>query len=326
MTIVPTAFTTPIVAPDSHAGYRAAPYLSISQYRFAPTSVATGGLVPGNASPAASSASSLAQLISRASAKMDEYVFHRADGSFAASLTVEQSTPLVKPDGSAVFLVNFKPLREIVGLEIGPTPSQLQPVDQSTANNIIIRQKSFTLTSYCTGAPVAWFGSWPSVNGVLIGLYSYVSGWPHLQLAGEATEGTKTLIVAPVVPEDSTLYAVYPGTPLTIKDGTDTETVVVSSVSGSTITTVSNLLYDHTPPAAPDFIPVTALPSSVEEAAISLTNVLVKAQGFRAQELPGSVGAASPIQRKAMGRAGVLGDWDLACSILKTFRTTFLHS
>jgi hypothetical protein len=325
---MPTAFTTPIVAPDAFAGYRSADYLSISQYRFAPTSVGTAGLVPGNADPATSSAASLAQVISRVSSMIDDYVFHRSDGSFAASLTVEQMSALVKPDGSLTFLVNYKPLRELVGLSIGPTVSSLSPVDQNTANTIQIRQKSFTLSSFCTGAPVAWFGPWPSINGYVIGLYSYVAGWPHLQLTADATEGTKTLTVAPVVPEDSALYAVFPGTPLTIKDGVSTETVVVSSVSGSTITTVANLLYDHdipTPPS-PDFLPVTALPSAVEQAAIALTNVLVKTQGFRAQELPGSMGTATAVQRKAMGRAGVSGDWDLAHQLLDPFKVSFLHS
>jgi hypothetical protein len=135
-----------------------------------------------------------------------------------------------------------------------------------------------------------------------------------------------TITVKPTVPYDTTLYNVLQGSALTIKDGGNTETVVVQSVSGLTLTLASPTQYLHTLPPAPDGVFVTALPAVVEEAAIALVSVNLKMQGSRAQQMPGALGAPSSGARLAMSRAGALGDWETACSNLKAFRSVFLHA
>jgi hypothetical protein len=326
---VPAAFSTPVTPPSTYQAYREAPYISPSQYRFSPTSVGTAGLVIQSNDTQADSTASLAQVIARASAWVDDYVFHADGSSLVSSLTVEAMSVVPKPDGSLVLLANLKPIRQLVGLAVGPAPSGLANLDSATAQDIVLGEKTITVPTYgISGAPVSWFGSWPvNAAGLVYCVYSYVAGWPHATLAAPAAAGVSTLQVNPPVAGDTTMWGVLPGTPLTIKDGANTEQVVVTEApTGLTLTLASPLQYDHTPPPAPDAIMVTALPSSIEEATILITNLLIKTQGFRAQQLPGSIGAANPGQQQAMARSGALSDMQLAEQLLQPYVVTFIHS
>jgi len=328
MAFVPTPFATPVVAPSTYQQGRKVSYITPSWYRFAPTSVGTRGLVIGSNDTQVDSTASLAQIISRASAWVDSHCFHGGDGSFAGSVTVEQDLVQIKPDGSIVLICNLKPVREVVGIALGGTPGNLTDIGPNTAGNVVLQGKTITLPAvYDSGNPTGWYGPWPSVNGMVMAVYSYVSGWPHSTLAADAAEGDSTLVVAPPVPGATQLYGAYAGSQLTIKDGQNTETVTLAAASDSlTLSLAAPLQYDHTVPEAPDAINVTAMPDDIEQATISMVNVLIKTQGMRAQQLPGSIGTASPQQQKAMSRAGALGDFEAACMILHPYRTTFLHS
>ena len=327
MAFVPTPFATPVIAPNTYQAYRAAPYISASQYRFAPTAVATNGLVQGSNDAQVDSTASLAQVISRASSWIDSYCFHRGDGTFVGSVSVEQMLATVKPTGSVSLLCNFKPIREVVGLAIGNSSAQMQNIGPNQAGSIIIGEKTINLiTTWNSGFPTAYYGPWPSTNGQVYVVYSYVSGWPHSTLAASATAGDTQITVNPPVPGATTLYGAYAGSALTIKNGANTEQVVLATApTGFTLDLVNPLMYSHAVPAAPDALMVTALPDAVEEACISVVNVLIKTQGMRAQVLPGSVGNASPTQRQALSRAGALGDFDLAEHLLKPYVTAYVH-
>ena len=327
MAFVPTPFATPVLAPNTYQAYRAVPYISPSQYRFAPTAVATNGLVIGSNDQQVDSTASLAQVISRASSWLDTYCYHRGDGSFVASVTVEQMLATVKPTGSVALICNFKPIREVVGLAMGTSSSQLQNIGPNQAGGIIIGEKTINLiTTWNSGFPTAYYGPWPSTNGQVYVVYSYVAGWPHSTLAANATAGDSTLTVNPPVPGATQLYGAYAGSALTIKDGANTETVVLASAAtGLTLNLASPLQYSHSVPQAPDSVMVTAIPAAVEEACISAVNVLIKTQGIRAQVLPGSMGVAAPGGRQAMSRAGALGDFELAEYLLKPYVVAYNH-
>lgn len=327
MTFIPTPLATPIVRPSAYSAYKAAAYLSCSEYRFAPTSVSTKGLVPGSTDGAVDSTASLAAVIARASKWMDDHCFHGDDGSLAASVAYEQMAVTMKPDGSLVLICNFKPIREVVGVGLGPTASQMSDIGQNAANNLLIGDKTITLPGgFCSGYPTPWFGPWPSINGVVIATYSYVAGWPHSFLTADASAGDMEITVTPAIASDLLLYGAYAGTALTIKDDANTETVFLASTpTGLTLDLVSPLQYGHTVPDAPDAIPVTALPAALEEACIAMVNVLIKTQGMRAQVLPGAIGQQPAGTQQAVARAGALGDFTLACKLLKPFVTTYRH-
>ncbi len=334
MTIfTPTPFASPVLAPNVVSTYRAASYITPSWYRYAPTAVSTFDLVPGSTNQASDSTFSLANVIARASAMMDEYCFHRNDGSFSAFVSTEQMWVKVKPSGQLVLLTNFKPIRAVVGVGLGPAASQLTNMDPTTASDITIGEKTIVLPGYWTNGITgpSFFTGYPSAGGQILCVYSYIAGWPHTTLAADAPAGATSITVNPSVPGGSSLYGAYgafsgaPGTPLVIKDPIATETVTLASTpTGLTLELAAPLRYAHTIPVAPDAIGVTALPSSLEQACISLVSVILKMQGMRAQ-IPAALGSASPAQRQAMGRAGALSDWDAALTALNPFVTTYVH-
>jgi hypothetical protein len=324
MTFVPTPFATPIVLPSAAAGdaFRRIGYISVSEYRFAPTAVPTNSLVPTAPNDAAASTSALAQVIMRASAWVDEHCFHRADGTLAASVSTEARWVKVKPDGSIAFICNFRPVIEVVGMGMGPGPAQVQNISQTTANSIAIRGKVLQLPAVSSHGPRPFFGSWPSVTGEVYVVTQYVSGFPHMALGANALAGATSITVIPAVtaPFPSGVYA---GTRLTIRDGTRTETIQVAvTPTGNVLTLAHPLRYAHTLPAPPDSIMVSAVPWQIEQATISLTSVLIKAQGDRSMTL-NSVGR--PPTRVAAFRAGAAEDFDNAMRLLKSFVVAFLN-
>lgn len=325
MSFTPTPFATPVLAPNVSSAFRSVPYISPSWYRFAPTAVSTLNLVPGSANQIGDSTASLAAVVARASAMMDEYCFWRNDGSFAASVTTETMTAVAKPGGAVVLITNFKPIREVVGVAVGATLSQLVNLGQPVANDILIGDKTITLPAYLgNGLQFPFFAGYPSYGNRVICVYSYVAGWPHFSLRANAAAGASSIDVNPSPPGGTEVYGAYPGSALFIRDGGSTETVVVASVSGLTISLASPLVFGHTVPTSPDSVLVTALPPSLEEACISVTSVLLKMQGMRAQ-VPQSLGSASPVQKQVLGRAGVLTDWEAAMGALRPYRTVYIH-
>ena len=326
---VPAPFPNPVIAPRTVSMFRYSSYISASQYRFHPTSVATQGLVPKTANPQADSTASLAEQIAEASAWVDDFCYHRGDGSFSAGLTNEQMTVQMKPGGRLVLICNFRPVLEVVGVALGTSPSQLTNMDPVTAQDIVIGEKTITLPGYWSSgmkAPVPFLRGYPTVSGNVLCVYTYVNGFPHTMLSADAALGATSITVAPSAPGGSALYGAYPGTPLVIEDGPSTETVVVASrPTGLTVPLATPLVYAHNTPAPPDATMVTALPPSIKRATVYVTNFLIKSQGMRAQ-VPAAIGGATPAQRQAMGRAGTLHDWDAACHLLKIWRTTYLHA
>ena len=328
MAFVPTPFATPVVAPNTYQAYRAVPYISPSQYRFAPTAVATNGLVLGSQDQQVDSTASLAQVIARASAWMDGFCFHRGDGSFAASVSVEQMNVMIKPTGSISLICNFKPIREVVGIAMGTSSDALQNIGPNQAGGILIGEKTINLVStFSSGYPTGWYGPWPSTNGQILVVYSYVAGWPHSALAVDCAMGDTSITVAPPVAGATQLYGAYAGSSLTIKDGAQTETVTLASAStGLTLDLVAPLQYSHAVPLAPDATIVTAIPASIEEACISTVSLLIKTQGNRAQILPGSIQAVGRgDQDLAVSRSGALGDYNMTMRLLKPYVTVYSH-
>lgn len=330
MTFTPTPFATPVIAARTATQFRAYSYISVSQYRFAPTSVGTMALVPKSQQPQVDSTETLAITIAQASAWMDEFCFHRSDGSFAANVTNEQMWVKVKPNQSAVLICNFKPILEVVGLALGPAPGQLQNVSPNVASLLVIGEKTITIpgvfvSGTTTIGNTVLFNGYPSYNGGMLAVYSYITGYPHTTLAVNASAGATSITVNPPTPGGTVLSGAYAGTPLTIKDGASTETITLSQAPSGLVLSLANpLQYAHTIPNAPDAITVTQLPGDLERACIHLTNVFLKAQGMRAQ-MPPSIGAATPATRQGLGRAGVLADFDVACKLLHRYVTTFLH-
>ena len=223
-----------------------------------------------------------------------------------------------------MLICNFKPILEVVGLALGPAPGQLQNVSPNVASLLVIGEKTITIpgvfvSGTTTIGNTVLFNGYPSYNGGMLAVYSYITGYPHTTLAVNASAGATSITVNPPTPGGTVLSGAYAGTPLTIKDGASTETVTLSQAPSGLVLSLANpLQYAHTIPNAPDAITVTQLPSDLERACIHLTNVFLKAQGMRAQ-MPASIGSATPATRQGLGRAGVLADYEVACKLLHRY-------
>lgn len=328
---LPAALSTPAINPaEGSSGAPALPYISVSEYQFAPTAMATGTLVPGKTT--ADQTQALADTIRRASRWADNLCFG-ADpaskgASLAASLSVESGFLRVI-DGELRLMCDYKPILELVGCDIGSDPSSVSSIGVlSTA--VRFGRRTVYIPFY--GLPFRANDTTPSnlpapsTYGRLYAVWSYVNGYPHTVLAGSVAQGATSCVVQST-DGNGGMWGVYPasgafsGTALTVYDGQYTETVYVQAVTAGTTTTTlttSAFANPHTVPAAPDFVPVSAIPADIHQAVISLTTMLIKTRGARALVLPQSFGG--PTSHQALGQAGVLEDWQIAEMLLTPYR------
>lgn len=318
MSFTLTPFSTPLPAPRVPGRYRPIPYISPGEYRAAPTAVGTAALVPGNTS-AQASLNSLAQVVARASSMVDNIVYHDNEGSLAGAFITEGDYIRVQLDGSLSVICNYPPIWEVVGMAVGPNPNQMVNLDPVTASALTINGNIIKVPSFSMGPePVPFIGRWPSVNGSVYLLWRYVGGFPHTSLAASATAGATTISLASTSTESLVVAGLDAATlpiPMVICDPANIEEVVITEMNGLTATLAQPLQYNHTIPTAPDFIRVSAIPWEVEQAAISLTSVLLKLRGTRSQ-IP-TVAMGGMPNTEALARAGALDDYEVATQLLK---------
>lgn len=323
----PTPFATTVVAPMAGTSFVRQSYITVSQYRSAPTAVATNALIPKSTNNPQDSLFALARVIERASSWADEIVFHDAQGSIGAALHTESMWATPKSDGSMALICNFKPVWECVGLALGCAPSQLANVDSSTAQDLWIEGKIINVPGWWNipspNGPQVSFVRPVGIDGNIYAVYNYVSGYPVNTLASNVTALATSLPLTPSVPGGSSLVGIYAGAALTIDDGDSTETVTVQSAPTGTSVTTSATQFAHTVPEAPDAIRVSAFPRFADEAIILLTSVLIKTRGSRAMQLPSAPGGMPG--KVEMGMAGALGDYEEACRILHPLKTVMYH-
>ena len=328
---LPTQFASPVINPQvGSLGSPALPYISVSQFQFAPTALNTTTLVPGGS--AAQQVQSLADTIARASSWADEICFGydpaTQGASLAASLSVESDYTTVK-NGELRLICDYKPILEVTGVDVGADPSSVASIGAVASMARIGRRTIYipwsSTIAFRQGDQLASVPtSWPT-GGKTYAVWSYVNGYPHTQLVADVLANSTTCTVAAtngsgglwgVFPASGT----FPGTALTIYDGALTERVFVQGITpGTTTTTLTTTPFanTHTVPAPPDFLPVTALPTVIHQAVISLTMALIKIRGSRAlvmQQTPGS-----PPNAQALAQAGALEDYRIACDILRRY-------
>lgn len=297
----PTAFAAPIINPAiGGTGVNPVPYISVSQYNFAPTAMDTSTLIENGNQAAQTQA--LYDTIRRASRWADRYCFGAdpaAKGaSLAATLSVESAQAKIIR-GEIRLVCDYKPILEVVGIDVGTDPSAVSTVGaQIAAATRVGRRTLYVPVGYSgwTTQPTASFdssitfdGSAPAPvstpgrrwDGTVYAVWSYVNGYPHNQLA-QNIEADATQVVVKATDGAGGVYGVYPGTQLTVIDGASTETVTVTSVTPGTATcTIGTTAFadSHTAPAGPDFLPVTALPEDISLAVIFFTTSLIKTRG-----------------------------------------------
>ena len=319
----PPVFATPIINPRIGGFIKPFPYISVSQYRYAPTAMDTDSLVTVDDATSQDQVQALFNTIYRVSGWIDRYLFgalEAANGaSLCASLNTEDAMVLVM-QGFYNLQCRYGPILELNGCNVGANPAQTQPVDPSIAAQSVFGIRTIKLPASATS-----FGSnrGPQLvtnprgpNGKTYVVWTYTNGFPHTQLAADATAGDTQIDVVPNGP-NSGLLGVLPGLNLTIDDSSYAEPIIVDEAVGTTLHLDSPLQYDHTVPAAPDWTPVTALPGDVTQAAIFLTTALIKTRGDLSLELA-DITEAKETQPTA---DAVTQDVKYALALLDDFRT-----
>ena len=269
------------------------PYVSNSEYIFAPTAMDPNNLVPTGDS--AAQAQSLADTIRRASAWADRFCFGADMSAKGASLcaTVSVETDLVQVMRDEIRLIcDYKPVIALLGLDIGFSMSNLASVGQQVASQARFGRRTIfvpfgqgSIFSSVLGTLMAPIGL--ATGTELIAVWSYVNGYPHTYLTEPITAGQTTCTVQPT-DGGTGLLGIAPGyTRMTIRDGSLTESFVVSAISGSTLTSQTPFANSHSLPVSPDFIPVTSLPDDVSNAVIFATTFLIKTRGDNSIVLEG---------------------------------------
>lgn len=325
MTFVPARFTTPITSPKIVSQFSQLPYISPSQFRFAPTAVSTTDLVPGSQNQAIDSLASLADVIGEMSEWINTICFHTLGGSLAASIITESDYFKIRPNGEISLICNYAPIWQMLGMGVGPNPSQMSNLDSTSSKAISIDKNILTVPSFSmSGGPDPNFGQWPTIYGEVYVTWQYVCGFPHTSLASDVLAGATSIEVTPTDLTETEFVGVNPSSlplQMTIRDNALTERIIVTAINGLTLTLQSPLKNAHTVPAAPDFIPVTALPRSIQLAAIDLTKVLLKLRGTKSQII--GMAPGSQPSGKAISEAGATQDYKNAINQLTPYIMVF---
>lgn len=238
-------------------------YITVAEYKNAPTAIDLNNLIVGNTNPAAQDAE-LARVIMRASSYMNEYL----NQNLVATEYVETQRTRFTPQGWISLHPYNSPVIALSQFQYGTDPLNLYTLPDCSNTwfenqQIIIPVNNMQWSSQ---GPLA-FGYSGTPYSQVFTKYTYTAGFVNTLATG--TQAATSLTVA-----DAT--GILPDQRLTIWDGEKTETVTVASsytLGSTTVPLVSALAFGHTAAACGN------LPTVIKEAAIIMTTEFLKFRG-----------------------------------------------
>jgi hypothetical protein len=241
------------------------PYLSVAEYKNAPTSIDYDNLVVGGNANAQDA--ELERVILRASSFMDEYL----NQNLVANRQTETQRTRFTPQGYISLHPNQSPVIALESFYYGPTPGLITALtDCSTAwfeNQQLIIPISSMALNWSSQGPLAFGGGSPTQQ--IFTKYTYVAGFVNNPIVS-ATAGASSLVV-----ERST--GIVAGQLLRIIDGANSETVYVSSsytYGNTTVTLAAPLTFSHTVGSV-----ISNMPNAIKQACILITTAFIKIRG-----------------------------------------------
>lgn len=246
-------------------GFFENPYLTIAEYKNAPTSIDFDNLVVGGNSGAQDA--ELGRVILRATSYLNEYLNQDLT---AQSITETQRVRFTN-QGYISLHPNHNPIISLSSFEYGSTPNNLTTLtDPSTCwfeNQQVIIPVSDSQLTYSSQGPLS-FGGVGARTPVFV-KYTYVAGYVNTTIVtATATQTTLTVTSgAGFIAGQS--YRIY--------DGASSETITVASTytfGSTTVPLTSALAYTHAAGVA-----IGNMPSAIKQATILATTAFIKARG-----------------------------------------------
>ena len=242
------------------------PYLTLAEYKNAPTAIDLDNLVWNSQDPDVQDAE-LSNVIARASSWIDTY----CNQVLAATTETENMRARISQDGTIRVHPRYNPIIALVGFSYGNPSTQMNPVDPSLAwiedYQIIIPAGNLGF-NYTYQGPLQ-FGLPATPRSEMFINLQYVAGYANTTITS-ATQGATSLTVA-----DPT--GITAGLTLKIYDGFSSEFITVASTytfGSTTIPLTSPLAYSHA-----SGVSISALPPAIKEAAILVTTSMLKVRG-----------------------------------------------
>lgn len=281
------------------------PYVSVWEFKNAPTGVDTSQLIPGDTTQAHQTAALVLQL-ARASAAADNI----CQKVLAATVDTQYGLYRVRHHtwlGPILHVpLDYVPIVGVSAVSVGWTPSTLTAL--SDLSNVAISKK----TAMVPFAPPGQSAG-PVVTGFSDRAYAqvqYVNGWANTSLTA-APSGSSISVSNPL--------GIVPGQQLMLANSNQSETVTVASSWAPTATITAATVPLAAAPVGTYTTgdTCTALPQDIKQAVILIAKALIKTQASQSYTIP--VLGGEPGQPTTLG-PGVSSDYDAAIDILAPYR------
>ena len=246
-------------------GFFENPYLTIAEYKNAPTSIDFDNLVVGGNAQAQDA--ELGRVILRATSYLNEYL----NQDLTAQSITETQRVRFNNQGYISLHPNHNPIISLSSFEYGSTPNNLTTLtDPSTCwfeNQQVIIPVSDSQLTYSSQGPLS-FGGVGARTPVFV-KYTYIAGYVNTTIVtATATQSTLTVTSgAGFIAGQS--YRIY--------DGASSETITVASTytfGSTTVPLTSALAFTHAAGVA-----IGNMPSAIKQATILATTAFIKARG-----------------------------------------------
>ena len=248
--------------------FQSGSYLTLQEYKSAPTAIDYSNLVAGGTS--AQQDAELAAVIQRASSFIDIYV----NQPLIAQNFTEQARTRINNEGFLVLSPDYNNVVALNSLSYGVVPTNLVTVPAASLANCwfeksqVIYPLSQLGLTYSSQGPLS-FGFPPTSRSKIYVSFNYTAGYCN-GLISTATAGqTFFTMIDPI--------GLTAGTVVNIYDGASTEQVVVSpsyTYGSTTVNITTPLLYTHTSGAS-----VGNMPQAIKQAAVLVTTDFLKVRG-----------------------------------------------
>jgi hypothetical protein len=242
------------------------PYLTVAEYKNAPTSIDYDNLVVGG--NASAQDAELLRVINRASSFMDEYL----NQNLVASTLIENQRTRFTPDGYVTLHPNHTPVISLQSFQYGFDPNSLVTLPDCSItwfeDQQIIIPVSSIATTYSSAGPLS-FGGGGSTRNQLYTKYTYTAGYVNNAIS-TATAGQTSMTVLNAT-------GVVAGQTYRISDGANSEVITVASnytYGSTTVPLASALLYTHA-----SGVTFGNLPAAIKQACILITTAFIKVRG-----------------------------------------------